>query len=130
MIVVTMSSWLAKLSRKKPLEPNSTASLLERCLGTLDLTLLGVGSMVGSGIYIMTGIAAKEQAGICHFAFLQTENITSTVLRVCITTSFVLFVYKYAHNNSSTNVHIFLSNHPTIFSFICKPILTMFLFYF
>ena len=64
MIVVTMSSWLAKLSRKKPIEPNSTASLLERCLGTLDLTLLGLGSMVGSGIYIMTGIAARELAGM------------------------------------------------------------------
>lgn len=29
----------------------------------MDLTLLGVGSMVGAGIYIMTGIAARELAG-------------------------------------------------------------------
>ena len=38
---------------------------------------------------------------------------------------FTFFVCMYACNNSSTDVHIFLSNHPTIFSFICKRILRL-----
>ena len=38
---------------------------------------------------------------------------------------FTFFVCMYACNNSSTDVHIFLSNHPTIFDFICKRILRL-----
>lgn len=32
-------------------------------LGVFDLVFLGVGGMVGSGIYVLVGVAAKEQAG-------------------------------------------------------------------
>jgi len=37
---------------------------LHRCLGIIDLIIIGIGSMVGSGIYVLTGITAKEQAGL------------------------------------------------------------------
>lgn len=36
---------------------------LRRALGPVNLTLLGVGGIVGSGIYVMTGIAAANFAG-------------------------------------------------------------------
>jgi len=36
---------------------------LHRCLGIVDLVVIGIGGMIGSGIYVMTGITAKEQAG-------------------------------------------------------------------
>lgn len=39
------------------------ATSLKRCLSTLDLTLLGVGGMVGSGLYVLTGTVAKDTAG-------------------------------------------------------------------
>ena len=56
-------TWLHKLTRKKTIDGIPLDTSLRRCLGTLDLTLLGIGAMVGSGIYIMTGVAAKELAG-------------------------------------------------------------------
>lgn len=34
-----------------------------RCLSTVDLTLLGIGGMVGSGLYVLTGTVAKDTAG-------------------------------------------------------------------
>jgi len=37
---------------------------LHRCLGIVDLIVVGVGGMIGSGIYVMTGITAKEQTGL------------------------------------------------------------------
>ncbi len=53
------------LSRQKVLlfdEVKSTK--LKACLGTFDLTAIGVGATFGSGIYVLTGQVAKTQAGI------------------------------------------------------------------
>ncbi len=36
---------------------------LKRTLGPLDLTLLGVGAIIGTGIFVLTGTAAANQAG-------------------------------------------------------------------
>lgn len=36
---------------------------LQRCLTTLDITLLGIGHMVGSGAYVLTSSIAKNVAG-------------------------------------------------------------------
>lgn len=36
---------------------------LRRCLGALDLTAIGVGAIIGAGIFVLTGTAAKDAAG-------------------------------------------------------------------
>ena len=36
---------------------------LKRALGALDLTLLGIGAIVGAGIFVLTGVAAARDAG-------------------------------------------------------------------
>jgi basic amino acid/polyamine antiporter, APA family len=38
-------------------------SALRRALGPLDLTTLGIGSIIGTGIFVLTGIAASRHAG-------------------------------------------------------------------
>jgi cationic amino acid transporter 4 len=58
-----MGGIVEKISRKKPLDHVTPTTSLRRCLTTFDLTLLGMGSMIGSGIYVMTGQVIKEQAG-------------------------------------------------------------------
>lgn len=35
----------------------------QKCLGTRDLVSLGVGSCVGTGMYLVSGIVAKKIAG-------------------------------------------------------------------
>src|ERR671938_1183549 len=38
-------------------------SALRRALGPFDLTTLGIGSIIGTGIFVLTGIAASRHAG-------------------------------------------------------------------
>ncbi|WP_035051985.1 amino acid permease [Carnobacterium pleistocenium] len=49
--------------RKKPLEAVERPSNLKRDLKTMDLILLGLGAIVGTGIFVITGTAAALTAG-------------------------------------------------------------------
>lgn len=52
-----------KLNRLKTLDDDMMSTSLKRCLSTVDLAMLGVGGMVGSGLYVLTGTVAKDTAG-------------------------------------------------------------------
>ena len=45
------------------LQAESDQSNLSKNLGALDLTFLGVGGIIGAGIFVLTGIAAAKYAG-------------------------------------------------------------------
>ena len=52
-------------ARKKHVDTTRMAlnTQLRRCLTTSDLTLIGIGSTLGSGVYVLTGDIAKNTAG-------------------------------------------------------------------
>lgn len=58
-----------QLFRRKPLSENGEGNPheqvhgLKRCLSALDLALLGIGAIIGTGIFVLTGHAAATQAG-------------------------------------------------------------------
>ncbi|TDO23499.1 APC family permease [Sediminibacterium goheungense] len=57
---------LTKLLRKKPLEAyhdDIKTSQLKRTLGKWELTAIGVGAVIGGGIFVLTGVAANQYAG-------------------------------------------------------------------
>lgn len=52
---------LARLFRKtRAIHPSSE---LHRTLTTFDLTLMGIGAIIGAGVFVLTGIAAATKAG-------------------------------------------------------------------
>ncbi|XP_077589413.1 cationic amino acid transporter 2 [Stigmatopora nigra] len=63
MAFVGLKLFFSSLSRRKPLEPNGEESTFKRCLTTLDLVALGVGSTLGAGVYVLSGEVARESAG-------------------------------------------------------------------
>lgn len=58
---------MANLFARKPLElllkEMAGDHRLRRVLGPVQLTSLGVGAIVGTGIFVLTGVAARERAG-------------------------------------------------------------------
>jgi APA family basic amino acid/polyamine antiporter len=50
------------LFRTKAIDPNANTGL-KRCLTAFDLTLLGIGCIIGTGIFVLTGVAAAQNAG-------------------------------------------------------------------
>jgi len=85
-----MSSLMKQLTRKK-LPSDLTAKDLAKCLSALDLTLLGIGAIIGTGIFVLTGVAAATQAGpavilsfvvsgiACAFAALAYAELSASV---------------------------------------------------
>jgi basic amino acid/polyamine antiporter, APA family len=64
---------------------------LKRCLTATDLTLLGIGAIIGAGIFVLTGVAAATKAGpaialsfvvagfACAFSALAYAELAATV---------------------------------------------------
>ncbi|XP_062944166.1 cationic amino acid transporter 4 [Cynocephalus volans] len=72
-----------KLNRLKPLEESTMETSLRRCLSTLDLTLLGVGGMVGSGLFVLTGTVAKDMAGPAVLLSFGVAAVASLLAALC-----------------------------------------------
>ncbi|TAJ55053.1 MAG: amino acid permease [Nevskiaceae bacterium] len=78
------------LFRTKPIDPNASHGL-KRCLTAWDLTLLGIGCIIGTGIFVLTGVAAAQHAGpaimlsfvisglACGFAALCYAELSSAI---------------------------------------------------
>ena len=59
-----MSLWTKKPMAVLQAEASETGEqTLKRSLGALNLTLLGIGAIIGAGIFVLTGVAAAKYAG-------------------------------------------------------------------
>lgn len=66
---------------------------LNRCLSTWDITMLGIGHMIGAGIYVLTGTVAKEMAGpgiVLSFILAGLVSMVNDCLLFCFTFSSIL----------------------------------------
>lgn len=56
-------SFMATFFRTKLINDDAQPDSLKKCLSATDLTMLGIGAIIGAGIFVLTGIAAATQAG-------------------------------------------------------------------
>jgi len=81
-----------QIFRTKQITPDDLGDAgLNRCLSKWDLTFLGVGAIIGTGIFVLTGIAAATQSGpavvisfilaglACAFAALAYAELAASV---------------------------------------------------
>ncbi|MFI3135784.1 MAG: amino acid permease [Methylococcaceae bacterium] len=82
-----------QIFRTKPIQASDDAidHGLKRCLSAWDLAFLGIGAIIGTGIFVLTGIAAATQAGpavvlsfiiagiACAFAALSYAELSAAI---------------------------------------------------
>ena len=75
--------YLRLLVRRRIKDIIESETVFHRCLQSLDVTLLGLGSMLGAGLYIATGAIARNTAGPAIVLSLLIAAVPVTISSLC-----------------------------------------------
>jgi len=73
----------AKKPLKLLLEEMEGENRLKRVLGPIGLTALGIGAIIGTGIFVLTGVAAHDKAGPALIVSFVISGITCVFAALC-----------------------------------------------
>ena len=84
------SSTSSRLLQRKPLdrfiaeaEGRAGTQALKRALGPIDLVMLGIGGIIGTGIFVLTGVAAVDHAGPAVVASFAVAGLACVFAGLC-----------------------------------------------
>lgn len=79
-------AWRTKSSAMQLKQTSSSStSKLTRCLGPFDLIMIGIGGIIGSGVFVLTGVASREHAGPAVVLSYSIAAISALLSGLCYT---------------------------------------------
>lgn len=77
--------FMKAIMRVKPIgtDRSNSQQSLKRVMGAVDLTFLGVGAIIGTGIFVLTGVAAALYAGPAVIISFIISGIVATLSALC-----------------------------------------------
>lgn len=77
------SSFFRKMPVERLLAQRNGERGLKKTLGALELTMLGVGAIIGTGIFVLTGVAAADYAGPALVLSFILSGLACTFAALC-----------------------------------------------